>query len=233
MHLNKEFGCKLQIGGSDQWGNILAGVDLSRKIGFSEGKKIEPLFGFTCPLLIKADGEKMGKTASGTLWVSRDKTTPFDFFQAWMNSFDEDVERSLSFFTRMEISDIKKLCTSDIREAKKLLAFEVTKLVHGEEEALKAIQTSEELFGNKGISDNMPFTTVSKDLLNLNITDLLVKTKLVSSKSEAKRLIEQNGISLNQEKVESVDQLITRNDLNDNSLILQKGKKVFLKVNFE
>ena len=94
VHLNKEFGCRLQIGGSDQWGNILAGTDLSRKIGFSEGKKIEPLFGFTCPLLIKADGEKMGKTASGTLWVSRDKTSAFEFFQAWINSFDEDVERS-------------------------------------------------------------------------------------------------------------------------------------------
>ena len=138
VHLNKEFNCKLQIGGSDQWGNILAGVDLSRKIGFSEGVKIDPLFGFVCPLLLKADGEKMGKTASGTLWVSREKTSAFDFFQAWINSFDEDVERSLSFFTRMEMSDIKELCNKDIREAKKLLAFEVTKLVHGEEEAQKA-----------------------------------------------------------------------------------------------
>ena len=156
VHLNKEFGCRLQIGGSDQWANILAGVDLSRKIGFNEGKKTNPLFGWTCPLLIKADGEKMGKTATGTLWVSRDKTTPFDFFQAWINSFDENVERSLSFFTRMEISEIKKLCKKDIRKAKKLLAFEVTKLVHGEEEALKAQKTAEELFSNKGISENMP-----------------------------------------------------------------------------
>ena len=108
VHLNKEFNCKLQIGGSDQWGNILAGADLSRKIGFSEGKKIDPLFGFVCPLLLKADGEKMGKTATGTLWVSREKTSAFDFFQAWINSFDEDVERSLSFFTRMEMEDIKE-----------------------------------------------------------------------------------------------------------------------------
>ena len=175
----------------------------------------------------------MGKTASGTLWVSRDKTTPFDFFQAWMNSFDEDVERSLSFFTRIEISDIKKLCTSDIREAKKLLAFEVTKLVHGEEEALKAKQTAEELFSNKGISDNMPSTTISKDLLDINIIDLLVETKLISSKSEARRLIEQSGISLNQEKVNSTEQIVTIDDLKDNSLVIQKGKKVFLKVNFE
>ena len=232
VHLNKEFGCRLQIGGSDQWANILAGVDLSRKIGFSEGKKIDSLFGFTCPLLIKADGEKMGKTATGTLWVSRDKTTPFEFFQAWMNSFDEDVERSLSLFTRMDISEIKELCRKDIRIAKKLLAFEVTKLVHGEDEAKKARQTAEELFSSKGISDNMPSITISKDLLGINIMDLLIDVNLVSSKSEAKRLIEQNGISLNQEKVKSTKHLVTVKDLNDNSLILQKGKKVFLKVIF-
>ncbi len=233
VHLNKEFGCRLQIGGSDQWGNILAGADLSRKIGFSEGKKIDSLFGWTCPLLIKADGEKMGKTASGTLWVSRDKTTPFDFYQAWINSFDEDVERSLSFFTRMEISDIKDLCKKDIREAKKLLAFEVTKLVHGEEEAMKARETAEELFGNKKCSDNMPSVSVSKKHLNIRVVDLLVEVNLVSSKSEAKRLIEQNGVSINQEKVKSVEQFVTDKDLKDNSLVLQKGKKVFLKVHFE
>ncbi len=233
VHLNKEFGCRLQIGGSDQWGNILAGADLSRKIGFSEGKKIDPLFGWTCPLLIKADGEKMGKTATGTLWVSRDKTTPFEFFQAWMNSFDEDVERSLSFFTRMEISDIKKICKEDIREAKKILAFEVTKLVHGEEEAIKAQKTAEELFKNQGISEDMPSITISKEILDINIVDLLVETKLASSKSEAKRLIEQNGISLNKNKVKSVEQIITSKDLQDNSLFLQKGKKIFLKVNFQ
>ena len=189
VHLNKEFDCRLQIGGSDQWGNILAGVDLSRKIGFSEGKKIDPLFGFVCPLLLKADGEKMGKTATGTLWVSRDKTTPFDFFQAWINSFDEDVERSLSFFTRMEIADIKELCQKDIREAKKLLAFEVTKLVHGEEEAIKARKTSEELFSSNGISDNMPQLELSKQKLNSSIIDILLETSIVSSKTEARRLI--------------------------------------------
>lgn len=233
VHLNKEFGCRLQIGGSDQWGNILAGVDLSRKIGFSEGKKIEPLFGLTCPLLIKADGEKMGKTSTGTLWVSREKTTVFDFFQTWINSFDEDVERSLAFFTRMEMDEIKELCMSDIREAKKLLAFEVTKLVHGEEEAIKARTTSEELFGNKGVSDNMPSITISKQKLGINIIDLLVETSLVSSKSEAKRLIEQNGISVNQIKINSVDKTIGNEDLNDDFIIVQKGKKTFLKIIFK
>ncbi len=233
VHLNKEFGCKLQIGGSDQWGNILAGVDLSRKIDFSEGKKIDPLFGFVCPLLLKADGEKMGKTATGTLWVSREKTSSFDFFQAWINSFDEDVERSLAFFTRMEMDEIRELCQKDIREAKKILAFEVTKLVHGEEEAINARNVSEDLFSNKGISDNMSFINISKDKLGINIIDLLIETNLVTSKSEARRLIEQNGISINQEKVSSVDKVISLEDLNDNFIIIQKGKKIFLKVIFE
>ena len=232
VHLNKEFGCKLQIGGSDQWGNILAGVDLSRKIGFSEGVKIDPLFGFVCPLLLKADGEKMGKTATGTLWVSRDKTSSFEFFQAWINSFDEDVERSLAFFTRMDMDDIRDLCKKDIREAKRVLAFEVTKLVHGEEEAIKARDTANELFNNKGISDNMASITLTKDKLGINIIDLLVETNLVTSKSEARRLVEQNGISINQVKVSSVEKNIIEKDLNDNFIIIQKGKKIFLKVIF-
>ncbi len=232
VHLNKEFNCRLQIGGSDQWGNIIAGVDLSRKIGFSEGKKIDPLFGLTCPLLIKADGEKMGKTATGTLWVSREKTSTFEFFQAWMNSFDEDVERSLSFFTRLPIDEIKELCKKDIREAKKLLAFEVTKLVHGEEEAIKARKTSEELFSNNGISDNMPQIELSKEMLNSSIVDILLETSLVTSKTEARRLIEQSGISVNKEKVK-LEKIITEEDLSNNFIIIQKGKKTFLKVIFK
>ena len=233
VHLNKEFGCKLQIGGSDQWGNIIAGVDLSRKIGFSEGKKIEPLFGLVCPLLIKADGEKMGKTASGTLWVSRDKTSTFEFFQAWMNSFDEDVERSLSFFTRMEIEEIKKICQKDIREAKKILAFEVTKLVHGEAEAIKAKTTAEELFSKREISEDMPTVQLSINDLDINIVDLLVKTNIVPSKSEARRLIEQNGISINQEKVQNVDTIINKENLKKDFIVVQKGKKTFLKIVFK
>ena len=233
VHLNKEYGCKLQIGGSDQWANILAGADLSRKIGFSEGKQIDPLFGWTCPLLIKADGEKMGKTATGTLWVSREKTTVFDFFQAWMNSFDEDVPRSLAFFTRLDMDVIDKMCKEDIREAKKLLAFEVTKLVHGEEEALKAKQTAEELFSNKGISDNMPTKIIKKSELDINILDLLVNTEIVSSKSEGRRLMEQNGISVNQEKENNVNRIITKDDFNEGFIIIQKGKKVFLKIELE
>ncbi len=233
VHLNNEFGCTLQIGGSDQWANIIAGADLSRKIGFNNGKKVDSLFGLTCPLLIKADGEKMGKTATGTLWVSREKTTVFDFFQTWMNSFDEDVERSLSFFTRLEIKDIKELCQNDIREAKKLLAFEVTKLVHGEEEAIKAKETSLELFSNKGKSDNMPTVELSKEIFDINVIDFILETKLINSKSEIRRLIEQGGISINNDKVSDVNLMITKEFLDDNFIILQRGKKQFLRVLFK
>lgn len=227
VHLNKEYGCALQIGGSDQWGNILAGADLSRKMGFNEGVKIDPLFGLTCPLLIKADGEKMGKTASGTLWVSRDKTTVFDFYQAWINSFDEDVERCLSFFTRLEIEEIKDLCNKDIREAKKILAFEVTRLVHGEEEAIKAKDMAEALFN--GNDTSMMPTEELENIKDINILDLLVLVKLCSSKSEARRIIEQNGLSVNKEKCNDPELIIA----GDKEVILQKGKKVFLKVIFK
>ncbi len=130
----------------------------------------------------------------------------------------------------MEISDIKELCKKDIREAKKLLAFEVTKLVHGEEEVIKATETAEELFSNRGVSDNMPSIMFSSDKLDINILDLLLEVGIVSSKSEGRRLMEQNGISINQEKESNVDRIITKEDFTDGSLIIQKGKKVFLKV---
>lgn len=230
IHLNKEFNCTLQIGGSDQWTNILAGVDLSRKMSLKNNEPNPNLVGWTCPLLIKADGEKMGKTASGTLWVSREKTTVFDFYQAWMNSFDEDVERSLTFFTRMEVEEIKAICKKDIREAKKLLAFEVTKLVHGEENALAAKKAAEELFSGSISATNVPTINVISKNLNKNIIDFLVDIKFLTSKSEVKRLLAQNGLRLNKELLTDPSKIITESDFKDNSILLQKGKKTFLKV---
>ena len=230
IHLNKEFNCTLQIGGSDQWANILAGVDLSRKMSLKNNEPNPNLAGCTCPLLIKADGEKMGKTASGTLWVSREKTTVFDFYQAWMNSFDEDVERSLTFFTRMEVEEIKAICKKDIREAKKLLAFEVTKLVHGEENALAAKKAAEELFSGSISATNVPTINVISQNLNKNIIDFLVDIKFLTSKSEVKRLLAQNGLRLNKELLTDPSKIITESDFKDNSILLQKGKKTFLKV---
>lgn len=234
VHLNETYGCVLEIGGSDQWANMVAGADLARKIDFANGKEDRGLQALTCPLLIKADGEKMGKTASGTLWISREKTTVYDFYQMFMNSYDEDVERLLSFFSDYEIEDIKRMCKEDIRNAKKIMAFEVTKLVHGEEEALKVQQASEEIFSNKGNSQNTETIEVSKEVLNnnSNVIDVLMLSGIFESKSEAKRLIEQNGVSINGEKVKSIDMIITEDMLEDNALLIQKGKKKFIKMLF-
>lgn len=234
VHLNETYGCVLEIGGSDQWANMVAGADLARKIDFANGKEDRGLQALTCPLLIKADGEKMGKTASGTLWISREKTTVYDFYQMFMNSYDEDVERLLSFFSDYEIEDIKRMCKEDIRNAKKIMAFEVTKLVHGEEEALKVQQASEEIFNNKGNSQNTDTIELSKDVLNnnSNVIDVLMLSGIFESKSETKRLIEQNGVSINGEKVKSIDMIITEDMLEDNALLIQKGKKKFIKMLF-
>lgn len=234
VHLNETYGCVLEIGGSDQWANMVAGADLARKIDFANGKEDRGLQALTCPLLIKADGEKMGKTASGTLWISREKTTVYDFYQMFMNSYDEDVERLLSFFSDYEIEDIKRMCKEDIRNAKKIMAFEVTKLVHGEEEALKVQRASEEIFSNKGNSQNTDTIELSKDVLNnnSNVIDVLMLSGIFESKSEIKRLIEQNGVSLNGEKVKSLDMIITEDMLEDNALLIQKGKKKFIKMLF-
>ena len=234
VHLNEAYKCVLEIGGSDQWANMVAGADLARKIDFANGKEDRGLQALTCPLLIKADGEKMGKTASGTLWISREKTTVYDFYQMFMNSYDEYVERLLSFFSDYEIEDIKRMCKEDIRNAKKIMAFEVTKLVHGEEEALKVQQASEEIFSNKGNSQNTDTIELSKDVLNnnSNVIDVLMLSGIFESKSETKRLIEQNGVSINGEKVKSIDMIVTEDMLEDNALLIQKGKKRFIKMLF-
>lgn len=234
VYLNEKYGCTLEIGGSDQWANMVAGVELARKMDFANEKEDRGLQALTCPLLVKADGEKMGKTASGTLWVSREKTTVYDFYQMFMNSFDEDVERLLSFFSDYEIEDIKKMCKEDIRNAKKVMAFEVTKLVHGEEEALKVKKASEEIFNNKGNSNNTETINLSKDILKekSNVVDILMLSDIFESKSEIRRLIEQNGININGEKVTSINMQISIDLLKDNALLIQKGKKKFIKITF-
>ena len=235
VYLNEKYGCTLEIGGSDQWANMVAGVELARKMDFANEKEDRGLQALTCPLLVKADGEKMGKTASGTLWVSREKTTVYDFYQMFMNSFDEDVERLLSFFSDYEIEDIKRMCKEDIRNAKKVMAFEVTKLVHGEEDALKVKKTSEDIFSNKGNSDNTETKKVSKEILKeaINVVEVLMLSGIFEPKSEARRLIEQNGVSINNNKVTSTDMLVDMNLLDNDALLIQKGKKKFIKLIFE
>ena len=235
VYLNEKYGCTLEIGGSDQWANMVAGVDLARKMDFMNGKEDRELQALTCPLLVKADGEKMGKTASGTLWVSREKTTVYDFYQMFINSFDEDVERLLSFFSDFEIEDIKRMCKENIRNAKKIMAFEVTKLVHGEEEALKVKKASEEIFSNKGNSDNTETIEISKDVIaqGINVIEILMLSNLFESKSEARRLIQQNGIKINGEKVTDIHMMIGSEQLDNNTLLIQKGKKTFKKILFK
>lgn len=228
IHLNSEFGCVLQIGGSDQWGNIVAGVDLSRKMNFASGKEKRLMMGLTCPLLTNSEGVKMGKTEKGTLWVSRDKTSAFDFFQHFVNCLDADVERLLRFFTKIDVETIKEMCDVDIINAKKLMAFEVTKLVHGEEEALKAQEIAKNLFDSKqGVSEDMP----SEELENvdkLNILDFLAKLSIISSKSEARRLMEQGGITINNQKKTNIDEILDFSTTKE--FIVRKGKKTFIKV---
>jgi tyrosyl-tRNA synthetase len=228
VHLNDTFDCVLEIGGSDQWGNIIAGVDLSRKMSNKDGKERPLMMGLTCPLLTNANGVKMGKTEKGTLWVSREKSSSFDFFQHFVNCLDEDVERLLRFFTKLPVKEIETMCKENIVEAKKLMAFEVTKLVHGEDEAKKVLKTSEELFTNKGISEsNMPTIEIGVREEMISIIDLLAISKIVASKSEARRLIEQNGIEVNGKKAKLEDVIDIKNN---KEIILKKGKKTFLKV---
>ena len=228
VHLNDKLGCVLEIGGSDQWGNIIAGVDLSRKLSNKDGTQRPLMMGLTCPLLTNANGIKMGKTEKGTLWVSREKSSSFDFFQHFVKCLDEDVERLLRFFTRIPISEIKEMCRNDIVNAKKRMAFEVTKLVHGEEEALKVLRTGEELFSNKNINDeNMPSIEIKVKENSMSVIDFISMTNIVASKSETRRLLEQNGIEIDGKKVSASD-VINLNEKKE--IIIKKGKKTFLKV---
>jgi tyrosyl-tRNA synthetase len=235
VFLNKKYGCKLQIGGSDQWGNIVGGVNLLRKLNFKNDDEPDEIYGLTCPLLMTSEGKKMGKTESGTLWVAREKTTVFDFYQYFYNVRDEDTEMLLRLFTRVSLDKIVSLCRDDIIAAKRLMAYEITKLVHGKEEADKVNESVQSLFGSSSASDNMPKAVLSKKIINegINIVELLTSSGFVSSKSESKRLIDQGGIYLNNAKIESVQLIVTPDDLEGGCIILKRGKKNFLKVDFE
>lgn len=235
MFLNKKYGCRLQIGGSDQWGNIVGGINLLRKANFKNDDEADEIFGLTCPLLMTKEGKKMGKTENGTLWVAREKTTVFDFYQYFFNVKDEDTEVLLRLFTRVPLDKIITLCKEDIVSAKRLMAYEITKLVHGKEEADKVVNTVEALFSKNSTSEHMPKVKVDKNLLDngINIVDLLSITNFINSKSEARRLILQGGICLNNKKVEGIKMLVTGDNLEDDYVILKRGKKNYLKVIFE
>ena len=225
LYLHDKYNCKMQIGGNDQWSNIIGGVELIRKIG------TEDSYGLTFKLLTTAEGKKMGKTAKGALWLNPEKTSPYDFYQYWRNIGDTEVRKVLSLLTFLPMEEVDRLSSlqdQEINEAKKIAAYEITKLIHGEEEAIKCRDAAEALFGNGGNLDNMPTTKVED--VNISILDALVMTNIAPSKGQAKTLIAQGGVALNDVKVEDIGYRLSDNDFKDGYAILKKGKKVFHKL---
>lgn len=225
LHLFENKGCKVEIGGDDQWSNMLAGVDLIRKI-HKNGS-----FCVTCPLLLNSEGKKMGKTVSGALWLDAKKTSPYEFYQYWRNIGDTEVYDVLRMLTYLPMDEVKRLSILEgekINEAKKIAAFEITKLIHGEDEAKKAEEASNALFNGNGSLDNMPTVKVSS--MNMSIIDAIILTGIAPSKGQARTLITQGGISLNDNKIDDTNYMLSENDFKNGYAILKKGKKVFYKL---
>ena len=226
LHLYETYGCKLEMGGNDQWSNIIGGVDLIRKIGKDDS------YGLTFKLLTTKEGKKMGKTEKGALWLDPEKTSPYEFYQYWRNIEDASVENVLKLLTFLPMNKIKELSSlkdEQINEAKKVAAFEITKLVHGEEEAIKAEEASNALFTGKGNLDNMPTVDLNGNK-NISIVDAIILTGIAPSKGQARTLITQGGISLNDEKITDINYVLSEKDFSDGYAILKKGKKVFYKL---
>lgn len=229
LQLYEKYDCKLQLGGNDQWSNILGGVDLIRRI------KGEPAYGMTFALLTTSEGKKMGKTESGAVWLDPNKTSPYDFYQYWRNVDDADVEKCLALLTFLPMDEVRHLGSlegAEINKAKEILAFEVTKLVHGEEEAIKADKAAKALFGKGVDTESIPYTEFSREEFEdgMHILTLLEKVNLISSRSEGRRLIKQNGISIEDEKIKDFNMIIKKEDFKDGKLMIKKGKKVYHQV---
>ena len=228
-HLYEKYGCQMQLGGNDQWSNMLAGTDLiRRKLG-------ENAYAMTITLLLNSEGNKMGKTANGAVWLDPNKTSPFEFYQYWRNVADADVfkcMRMLTFLSLEEIEEIEKWEGNRINEAKEVLAFELTKLVHSEEEAIKAQESSRALFSGAAHAD-MPTTEIEEaDLTDgvIDLISLLVKAELAPTRSEARRNIEQGGVTVDGEKVSDVKATFTKDSLAGDGMVIKRGKKKFKKV---
>ena len=225
-HLHNEVGCNMQFGGDDQWSNMLAGTELIRR------KTGDDSYAMTITLLLNSEGKKMGKTARGAVWLDPEKTSPYEFYQYWRNVDDADVMkclRMLTFLSLEEIEEMENWDDSRINEKKEILAFSLTSLVHGEEEANKAQATAKAIFSGKGSDENMPKTVLSgADVPDdgINIMDLMVKCSLTASKGEARRLVQQGGVSVNDEKVKAIDKVVTKDEL-ALGVVIRKGKKVF------
>lgn len=225
LHLYNEYGCKLEMGGNDQWSNIIGGVELIRKIGKDDS------YGLTFKLLTTKEGKKMGKTEKGALWLDPEKTSPYEFYQYWRNIEDESVKKVLCLLTYLPMERINELTSVNderINEAKKVAAYEITKLVHGEEAAKKAEAASNALFEGKGSLEHMP--TVKLQNSNCSILDAIIESGIAPSKSQARTLINQNGISLNDNVISDVNYILSDDDFKEGYAILKKGKKIFYKL---
>lgn len=225
LYLYNKYGCKLQMGGNDQWSNIIGGVELIRKIGKDDS------FGLTFKLLTTKEGKKMGKTEKGALWLDPEKTSPYEFYQYWRNIEDESVENVLKMLTFLPIDRINELSSlkdEKINEAKKIAAYEITKLIHGEEEAKKTEEASNALFTGQGSLENMP--TVNLENYNISLIDCIIQTGIAPSKGQAKTLISQGGISLNDNKITDISYMLSSKDFSEGYAILKKGKKIFYKL---
>ncbi len=228
LHLYDNYDCRMELGGSDQWGNITGGVDLIRRV------KSEEAYGMTFTLLTTKEGKKMGKTASGAVWLDPEKTSPYDFFQYWRNVDDDNVVNCLKLLTELPIEEIESYenkSGSELNEAKEKLAFELTRLVHSEQDANTALSASRALFGGGGDSENMPATEIDAGELeqgSIDILSLLVRCALAPSKSEARRLVQQGGVCVNDEKIEDIKAAFNAQTLD--GAVIKKGKKVFHKV---
>ena len=228
MKLHDKYGCILQTGGDDQWSNMLSGADLIRR------KEGEDAFALTFSLLLNSEGKKMGKTEKGALWLDANKCSPYDFYQYWRNVGDADVERCLALLTFLPMDEVRRLGAlqgSEINEAKRVLAFEVTKLIHGEEEATKARQAAESLFGTGGSNADMPTTEISAEDLaeESRLIVYTVKAGMCKSNGEARKTAQQGGLTLNDEKVTDPDMHITAEMLSGDGIIVRKGKKTYHK----
>ena len=230
LSLYRQYGCNLQFGGDDQWSNMLGGTELiRRKLG-------KDAYAMTINLLLNSEGKKMGKTEKGAVWLDPEKTSPFDFFQYWRNVSDADVIKCLKMLTFVpmsEINELAKLEGSELNKAKEILAFELTKLVHGEKEAQKALEGARALFSSKSDTDNMPSTELDESIFTdgkIGIIDLLSATGLVPSKGEARRLIQQGGIAVDDVKITDFKAEILKDDFAKGYVVIKKGKKVFHKA---
>jgi len=229
LELFRKYGCRLQLGGDDQWSNIIAGADLIRRV------ESEAAYGMTFTLLTTSEGQKMGKTQSGAVWLDSKKTSPFEFYQYWRNVADADVENCLSLLTFIPMDEVRRLSAlegAQINKAKEVLAFEVTKLVHGEEEAQKAEEAAKALFGQGNLGGSVPSTDISKAEFvdGMDIITLLSKTELIPSRGEGRRLIQQGGVAINDEKIIDINTPITLDFFKDDAIMIKKGKKIYHQV---